>query len=385
MQSNGTISVLSIAQDNLFAEVSNCHVDHVPTGATITPFGAQRDRVFRRLPAILTRVLRGKYDLIVLPAVDFSWQYDNTFIKRAIRSIVANVLRFRRVSTCVNRLLSRRATKVIILDRYDSHEPLLDYFGCVTCAQYYFKTNLLQTDDDRRYPIGLTGECRFTQLPYWIAIDNYQVPFQADKDIDIFFAGAVNCQERRVSIDTVRQLESEGYRIKIVEGHLPFAEYLSLMSRSWLTLSPQGYGFNGFRHYESMLVGSVPLINRPDPPVVNDFRHGENCFMYSIAQGDLNQVIKSALKDKTKMLQMARRLRGFVVNRHSMRAVGERILQQTFENCSRSMKTTAPKRPVVADNDTLRREPRWRPASDLYLGESVAEVDAELVKGSKDT
>ena len=92
-------------------------------------------------------------------------------------------------------------------------------------------------------------------------------------------------KRRRASIQSVRQLQSAGYRIVIEESHLPFAEYLSLMSRSWLTLSPQGYGYNGFRHYESMLVGSVPLINLPDPPVVNDFRHGQNCFFYSTKRG----------------------------------------------------------------------------------------------------
>src|SRR5207248_1427700 len=120
----------------------------------------------------------------------------------------------------------------------------------------------LETDNNRLRGLGNVGGCRFKPLPYWIALDNYPAPLPRGKSIDVFFAGAVNCPERRVSIDSVRQLESDGYRIKIVEGHLPFAEYLSLTSRSWLTLSPQGYGYNGFRHYESMLMGSVPLINR---------------------------------------------------------------------------------------------------------------------------
>src|SRR5207249_1891065 len=110
----------------------------------------------------------------------------------------------------------------------------------------------------RLYTVGNRIGCQFKHLPYWIAIENYQVPFRHEKDIDVFFAGAVNSEQRRAAIDGVRRLGSEGCRVKIVEGHLPFAEYLSLMSRAWLTLSPQGYGYNGFRHYESMLVGSLP-------------------------------------------------------------------------------------------------------------------------------
>jgi hypothetical protein len=332
MHSRGTISVLSIGQDNLFAGLPNCAVDHVPTGATITPFAAPSKGRLRRFPAVLPGICSGKYDLIALPAIDFRWPYDESPLKRAVRFLAWAGLRFRPISACVNRLLSRRTTRVIALDRYDSHEALVDYLQCVPCARYYFKTNLRETDNNRLYTNGTGDSCRFKYLPYWIAIENYQVPFQEHKDIDVFFAGAVNSEQRRLSIDQVRQLELAGYRIKIVEGHLPFAEYLTLMSRSWLTLSPQGYGYNGFRHYESMLVGSVPLINRSDPPVVNDFRHGENCFLYSTTRGDITQVIREALRDKGKLLHVARGLREFVIGRHSMPAVGGYLLRQALED-----------------------------------------------------
>lgn len=330
MHSNGLVSVLCVGQDNLFAGLPGCAVDHVPTGSTITPFASQHNGFSRRLPAILRRICSGKYDLIVLPAIDFRWMYDTTAVKRAVRWLTRAALQLRPTSACVNRLLSRRGTRIIVLDRYDSHEPLVDYLQCFSCAQYYFKTNLLQTDNDRLYPAHQAGACRFKYLPYWIAIENYGLSSPREKDIDVFFAGAVNSEERRDAIDRVRQLESEGYRIKIVEGHLPFAEYLSLMSRSWLTLSPQGYGYNGFRHYESMLVGSVPLINLPDPAVVHDFHHGQNSFLYSTMKGDIQQVIKDALSDRCNLLKIASGLREFVIGRHSMQAVGSYLLRQAL-------------------------------------------------------
>jgi hypothetical protein len=336
MQSTGNISVLCIGQDNLFAGLPGCEVDHVPTGATITPFSARSRGALRRFPAILARVCAGKYDLIVLPAVDFNHTCDDSFAKRTARGIVSGIVRFRPISACVNRLLSRKSTMVIVLDRYDSHETLTNYLRCITSAQGYFKTNLLETANNQLYPVGKAGGCCLKYLPYWIEIENYQVPFQRDRGIDVFFAGAVNSEERRAAIDSVQQLRSEGYRIVTVEGHLPFAEYLSLMSRSWLTLSPQGYGYNGFRHYESMLVGSVPLINVSDPPVVNDFRHGENCFLYSPKRGDINQVIKTALEDKNRLLQMAGGLREFVVGHHSMRAVASYLLREALPQSERN-------------------------------------------------
>src|SRR5712691_1597106 len=113
MQSSGLISVLTVGQDNLFTGLADCAVDHVPTGATITPLGAQSKGALRRLPAILARVCSGKYDLIVLPAVDFRWEHDSSSIKRVVRSIVSQVARLGPMSACVNRLLSRRATRVI--------------------------------------------------------------------------------------------------------------------------------------------------------------------------------------------------------------------------------------------------------------------------------
>jgi hypothetical protein len=330
MISTGHKSVLCVGQDNLFAGLPGCVVDHLSTGATITPFGVRSISAKRRIPSILARVCAGKYDLIVLPAIDFNHVCDDSFVKRTARCAVSAVLRFRPTSTCINHLLSRQATTVIVLDRYDSHETLGEYLRCVTSARCYFKTNLQEKDNNQVYPAGNDLGCRFKYLPYWIEVENYQVPFQRDRDIDVFFAGTVNSDERRASIDRVRQLQSEGYRIVIEEAHLPFAEYLSLMSRSWLTLSPQGYGYNGFRHYESMLVGSVPLINVPDPPVVNDFCHGHNCFFYSTARADLNEVIKSALSDKRRLLQIAEGLREFVVNRHSRRGVGAYLLREAL-------------------------------------------------------
>lgn len=330
MQSTGNKSVLCVGQDNLFAGLPGCVVDHVSTGATITPFGAQSTDAKRRIPSILARICTRKYDLIVLPAIDFNHVCDDSLKKRTARGIVSALLRFRPISSCINRLLSSRATTVIVLDRYDSHKTLADFIRCLSCVRCYFKTNLQEKDENQLFPAGDANGCRFKYLPYWIEVENYQVPFQRDKDIDVFFAGAVNSEERRASIDKVRQLQSEGYRIVAEERHLPFADYLSLMSRSWLTLSPQGFGYNGFRHYESMLVGSVPLINIPNPPVVNDFRHGQNCFFYSTARADLNRVVKSALGDKRGLLQIAEGLREFVVDRHSRRGVGAYLLRESL-------------------------------------------------------
>ena len=189
--------------------------------------------------------------------------------------------------------------------------------------RYCFKTNLLAEDSGRTVRFGKFPGCRLRFLPYWLATEKYSLPVAQHKDIDVFFAGDVNSPERQFSLAALRQLENEGFTIHFAPQRLAFTEYLAVMSRSWLTLSPQGLGYNGFRHYESMLVGSIPLINRPTLAIVHDFAHGRNSFLYSIESRDIQQVARAALRDKPQLSRIVAGLRQFVIENHSIEAVGE--------------------------------------------------------------
>ncbi len=322
--------VLCIGQDNLFAHLPECAVDHFSTGRSITPM-ARRVSVRKvGLLTILGRIARGDYDLIVLPAVDLTNDYDESSLKRLLRRLVAAGLRFRVISRPLDRLLSRRNTMLIMLDRYDSSTPLTGFLDCVPSTSLYFKTNLLSSDERRIHKSPEGRACRFKHLPYWIESDRYAGvrSNNEEKDTDIFFAGKVNSRARRASLDWLRAMEKLGYRIKIYEGRpLDFDEYLQLMSRSWLTLSPEGCGYNGFRHYEAMLVGSIPLINRPEEDILNDFADGENCFLYSLQKGDLAEVAQNALRDKDKLRQIAEAMRQWALEKHSPTSVGRYLIQ----------------------------------------------------------
>ena len=259
--------ILIIGQDNLFADLPNCSVDHVCTGKSITPGSAQAVGS-AGLARVAWKILRSHYDLIVLPAVDFRWRHDISPRKCDVRSVTSALACFGPVSSIFNRTLARKSTHIIVLDRYDCHDVLLDYLQCVKSARYYFKTNLLVEDNGRTVHFGKCSGCCLRFLPYWLATEKYSLPFSQNKDIDVFFAGDANSPERQYSLAALKELEQEGFKIHIARQRLDFADYLAVMSRSWLSLSPQGLGFNGFRHYESMLVGSIPLINRPTPAIV---------------------------------------------------------------------------------------------------------------------
>jgi len=325
--------VLIVGQDNLFVDLPDCCVDHVCTGRSITP-GMTPPAVSAGLANVGGKILRGRYDLIVLPAVDFRWSHDASCRKRWLRSVMSALARLAPVSAIFNRTLARRSTQIIVLDRYDSHEVLLDYLQCVKSARYCFKTNLLAEDSGRTVRFGKFPGCRLRFLPYWLATEKYSLPVAQHKDIDVFFAGDVNSPERQFSLAALRQLENEGFTIHFAPQRLAFTEYLAVMSRSWLTLSPQGLGYNGFRHYESMLVGSIPLINRPTPAIVHDFAHGRNSFLYSIESRDIQQVARAALRDKPQLSRIVAGLRQFVIENHSIEAVGRYVLDHCLFSAS---------------------------------------------------
>ncbi|MFM7142038.1 MAG: hypothetical protein ACKO2K_09025, partial [Alphaproteobacteria bacterium] len=82
------------------------------------------------------------------------------------------------------------------------------------------------------------------------------------KSVDVFFAGAIHGDVRRRGAEQVARLRDTGISIDFVEGHLPRPEYLDRMARAHLAWSPEGTGWQCFRHLEAPVVGTVPVISR---------------------------------------------------------------------------------------------------------------------------
>lgn len=115
---------------------------------------------------------------------------------------------------------------------------------------------------------------------------------------------------------------------KRYKTRIPFDQFLETMGASWLTLSPEGYGYHGFRHYEAMLMGSILVINRPDPALMTNLSHGENCLFFSPDKpGDLTRCVLEALKDKPHLAAWGDQLREYASYHHSRFIVGTNILE----------------------------------------------------------
>src|SRR5262249_22894590 len=115
----------------------------------------------------------------------------------------------------------------------------------------------------------------------------------------------------------LRALSARRPGIVIADARLPFDEYLRTMSRSWLTWSPEGFGWDCIRHYEAAVCQSVPIINRPTIIRHHPLEEGIHAFHYDPdVPGALTAVIEQALANLPRLQEMAIAARNHVARFH---------------------------------------------------------------------
>lgn len=139
-----------------------------------------------------------------------------------------------------------------------------------------------------------------------------------DKTIGLFAAVAVNSSTVRLEgLAELRNLAARRPGIVIADRRLPREEYLRLMSRAWLTWSPEGFGWDCIRHYEAPVCHSVPVINQPTIVRYRPLLDGVHAFYYDAdVPGALAAVIERALADPTRLRDMALAARAYVGRYH---------------------------------------------------------------------
>lgn len=157
------------------------------------------------------------------------------------------------------------------------------------------------------------------------------------KTADVFFAGAVdgNSTVRPAGLHELEALRNEGIRVDIPDRRLDPKEYFDRCAAAWLVWSPEGLGWDCFRHYEAPLCGSVPVINRSPNLCHRPLRDGEHCFIYDLEQGGLTRTIRRALADKDRLRAMAIAGRDHVLAHHTARALCDYVLREAGVEHSR--------------------------------------------------
>jgi hypothetical protein len=159
-------------------------------------------------------------------------------------------------------------------------------------------------------PISI-GVTRTTAVPQTMPIP----PKTADVFVALTLEGGTSV--RNEGIAQLRRLAAEGFVVDVAETRLEHSEYRERMSRAWLTWSPEGLGWDCFRHYEAPLAHSVPVINTPTIVRYRPLLDGVHAVYYYADDPDsLGQKIRAALCDKEGLLRMAQAARLHVLQYH---------------------------------------------------------------------
>jgi len=160
------------------------------------------------------------------------------------------------------------------------------------------------------------------------------------KTTDVFFAGDVigNSTARMAAVSDLEKIQALGYKVDYPNERLSKDEFFHRMARAWLTLSPEGFGWQCYRHAEAGMVGSIPLINYPTIIQATPFLDGFNCFYFSPEPGGLVKAVQKSLTNKDTLLSISQNAKHHCTKNYTIKACCEYMLEETMKNWHRDKK-----------------------------------------------
>ncbi|MBI3436794.1 MAG: glycosyltransferase family 1 protein [Proteobacteria bacterium] len=154
----------------------------------------------------------------------------------------------------------------------------------------------------------------------------------AEKTTDVFFAGRVldSSFVRQRGLSEILALRDRNIIVDIPDRALSPQEFYARCARAWLTWSPEGFGWECFRHYEAPACGSVPVINLPGIERHRPLCDGSHAFFYCVEPGGLTRTIVAALADKERLRAMAGAARDHVLAHHTPTALAAHVVEETL-------------------------------------------------------
>lgn len=164
-----------------------------------------------------------------------------------------------------------------------------------------------------------------------------KIPTKDSKEWDVFFAGDLNEKGLRGRlVDELQSLSGRSdYKI-LLKQPMPLPDYLAAVASARLTLSPPGMGWDCWRHYESMLAGSIPLMTYPVIQQHHAGIDGEHCFYFSPDPGGLTRCLEKVLAHRERLPHIAEAGRRLVLEKHTFPKLEEYIIRETCEAHARS-------------------------------------------------
>lgn len=152
------------------------------------------------------------------------------------------------------------------------------------------------------------------------------------KTTDVFFAGSVDGSStvRQRGLAELIALRDRGVRVDLPEGRLSPEEFYRRSAQAWIVWSPEGLGWDCFRHYEALACGSVPVINQPPIERHRPLLNGIHALFYDPEPGALTAMITSALADKDRLRTIADAGKAHVLTHHTIAAIAKYVVETTL-------------------------------------------------------
>jgi hypothetical protein len=151
----------------------------------------------------------------------------------------------------------------------------------------------------------------------------------APKTGDVFYSGLVEGSStvRTRGLAELKALAAQGVVVDIPDQRLPPAEFYARCAAAWLVWSPEGLGWDCFRHYEAPACGSVPLINHPPVDRHAPLLGGQHALYYDVEPGGLTRAVTAALADQPALARMAEAGRTQVLANHTPAALARYVVE----------------------------------------------------------
>jgi hypothetical protein len=244
-------------------------------------------------------------------------------------------------------------TPIVGIDMEDA--PIIDNsrFAVLQNAVCYFKRELPQNPCNAFLYTTSKTECNGNVLhlkffrgaidklrPISIGVDaetcQNLAKYDFPKKTDVFFSGdCANRLNRQRGLKLLETLKAEGYAIDIAYERLPREEFLRRCAQAYIVWSPEGFGWDCFRHYEVALVGSVPLMQVPSiyryAPLEDDVQG----LYYYVEQDGLAVRVRQALQNRARLVEMGLAARRHVLKWHTLDALSRYIIEEALNTLSR--------------------------------------------------
>lgn len=292
----------------------------------------------------------GRYDLVVYhlrAKMNAPWHRHGPGIRSAFETVSWSALAFYKMAWhYFHRVLAAVDTPLVIVDVQDAPRISKTESYWLDRARFWFMRELppnhfnLFLNMDRRSGdvINVQRQPRLARnfdkiRPFSIGFEPRYTegvePLPPEGKIhDIFYSGANHTSTvRQQGLKELKALQAAGVRVHLPEKRMPLPEFYRTCAQSWLIWSPEGQGWDCHRHYEALMLGSVPVINQPTIERHQPFLHGEHCLYYRTEPGGLTEAVTRALADRAALASISAQGRAHILQHHTRPQLARHVLE----------------------------------------------------------